>query len=456
MRRPASIVGLTLLLLRRRSGLARAVVAVGAAVATLGVGAALHVRHRPAPAAIHFAGGTCARSGATCFTDAQCGAADRCASPPGIDAALGGVRALGTTLLVTPVLVADGDGFAAAWSAVDDETADVWFARLDGRGRKRGAPVRITRGGGVRLRPRLARSSQGFGLGWIVVREDGLASEFVRLDANGRPQGAPAPVGSGEVVLLSDVAVADDLYGVAYATLTPDRFFTLQLLRMGLDGRPAGEPAVVAQDQIVLGTMGLAPTSRAWVYAWNHSEPRTERAETKAALVYPDGRSGTLPRLDAHAGLNGSTAAANGPGASSVVWEDGLVDSGDGTPRNGLVFGGFAEGGAPIAPRLLGDRTALSIQPSLAAWGNAFAVASTRIADEAPSARLLRVRPDGTAMGAPITLEGRASVGAFPSVVAAGDGIAVSWMQIGATGSTLRFACYGADGKRVGGDVSFP
>ena len=38
-----------------------------------------------------------------------------------------------------------------------------------------------------------------------MVGEDGVASSLLRLDAAGRPQGAPVRVGSGELTVLSDV-----------------------------------------------------------------------------------------------------------------------------------------------------------------------------------------------------------------------------------------------------------
>lgn len=458
MRRPDSIAGLTLHLVRQRLGAApirRAVLLAGA----LGLGAVAVAALRPvapAPPSPHarahaWALGHCARARVACVTDAMCGAGDRCVDPLHLGARVRAITPRDETVSVYPHLAVDGDGYGVVWSAVSEDAADIWFARLDGEGKRRGAAVQLTHGGSVRLRPRLAHGARGWAVGWLDVSEDGIASQVLRLDPGGRPQGVPASVGAGDLAVLSDVVAAGAQYGVGYFSASSARQISVHLARFSQDG-PVGAPITVAANQLVLGMVGLTPAGDAFAVGWNHFIPRDERAETFVARVSADGSVSTPVRLDAHAGRNGSISLDTVNGQVGALWED-QFDDADDTFRNGLAFGGVSATGAALPRRAVTDRRALNVEPALIAAGAQHALVFTRLDGETPTVQFGRLSADGALIGALTQLNSRTSLGALGSLAWNGRSYAAAWTQLDTDGITLRFARLDANGRRVGPEV---
>ena len=460
MRRPDSIIGLTVHLARQRFGarsLQRAALLAGA----LGTGAvsfaALHHGAPPPVArasvrAAQWSLGRCAQARIACVSDAMCGAGDRCVDPLRLGARVRAITPRDETVSVYPHLAVDGDGYGVVWSAVSQDAADIWFARLDGEGKRRGAPVQLTRGGSLRLRPRLARGARGWAVGWLDVSEDGIASHVLRLDATGAPQGAPVVIGAGDLAVLSDVvAGGGGQYGVAYFSATPARQISVHLARFNQDGA-VGAPITVAGNQLVLGMVGLAAINDTFALGWNHFVPRDERAETFVARVAADGSVSTPVRLDAHAGRNGSIALDAPSGQIGAVWEDQFDDSDD-TFRNALAFGGVSAAGAALPRKTVTDRRAVNVEPNLVAAGAQHGLVFTRLDDDTPTVQFARLNGDGALLGALTQLNGRASLGALGSVVWNGRTYAAAWTQLDTDGISIRFARLDANGRRVGAEV---
>lgn len=464
MRRPDSIVGLTLHLARQRFG-AAAVRRAGAIAGALGLGtiAAVALHHPSAPPvaprpavrshAHLWTVGQCARTQLVCVSDAMCSSGDRCVDPLRLDARVQQrVDAHDEAVHIYPHVVADGEGYGVAWTAIADEEADIWFARLDAEGKRRGAAVQLTRGGSVRLRPRVARGANGWAVGWIDVSDEGLASYVQRLDAEGRPQGTAARVGSGDFALLSEVVAAGPQYGLAYLSASSQQAMTVHLARITQDGTAVGAPLTVAANQLVLGTVGLAAANERWFVGWNHFVPRDERAETLAAVV--NGTTVATPvRLDAHAGRNGSLALDWSNGQVGAVWEDTFEETDDDSFRNGLVFGGLSNATTAIPRKAVTDRRGIVFQPTLAGAGAQHGLVFTRLDDETPTVQFGRLNPQGTAVGAISQINSRTSLAALGALTWNGRNFAAAWTQIDRDGIGLRFVRLDAQGRRVGAEV---
>ncbi len=463
MRRPDSIVGLALHLARLRFGapaLRRATLLAGA----LGAGAVTFAALRPcAPTppppvarvqarAVAWSLGHCARGRVACVTDAMCGQGDRCVDPLRLGARVRAVAPRDETINVYPHLAVDGDGYGVAWSAVGEDSADIWFARLDGEGKRRGAAVQLTRGGSLRMRPRLARGRAGWAVGWIDVSEEGVESHLLRLDAEGRPQGAPVRVGAGELTVLSDVIASGAQYGLGYFSASASRQISVHLARFGQDGA-VGAPITVATNQLVLGQLGLASANGAFALGWNHFVPRDERAETFVARVSADGAVAAPVRLDGHAGRNGAVSLDASETQIGAVWEDQFEDSDDAF-RNALAFGGLSAAGQALPRRLVTDRRAVNLEPDLvAADAQRHGLVFTRLDDETPTVQFGRLDASGAVVGSLTQLNGRASLAALGTLVWNGRAYASAWTQLDTDGITLRFARLDANGRRVGAEV---
>lgn len=460
MRRPDSVVGLTLHLVRQRYGAAaprRAALVVGA----VALGVAAFVARRPAapPAPRHrvahlWTVGQCAASQQVCVADSMCGAGDRCVDPLHLDARIQQrVDAHDESVNVFPHVVADGEGYGVAWASITDETSDIWFARLDANGRRKGAAVQLTRGGSVRLRPRVARGPAGWAVGWLDVGEDGVASYVQRLDGEGRAQGTATRVGSGEFVILSEVVANGAQYGGAFLAASASNQMTVNLVRFTQDGTAVGAPVTVAANQLVLGTVGLTTVGQGWFVGWNHFVPRDERAETYVAMVAGE-RAAAPVRLDAHAGRNGSTALDFGPGAGiGAVWEDQFEEVDDDSLRNGLAFGGLSNPTTAIPRKAVTDRRAMVFQPSLAGAGEQHGLVFTRLEDDLPTVQFGRLDARGTVVGSIGQLNSRTSLAVLGSLAWNGRNYAAAWTQIDRDGVSLRLVRLDAQGRRIGSDL---
>lgn len=463
MRRPDSIVGLTLHLARQRFGapaLRRAALLVGGlglgAVAVAGLRpAAQPAAPAPVPAPVRayaWSLGQCAAGRVACLSDSMCGAGDRCVDPLRLGARLRSVAPQEDSVTVYPHLAVDGDGYGVVWAAVGEEASDIWFARLDGEGKRRGAPVQLTRGGSLRLRPRLARGAAGWAVGWLDVSEDGVASHVLRLAPDGRPQGSPVRVGGGDIAVLSDVVARGAQYAAGYFSATAARQISVHVVRFGQDGAP-GAPITVAGNQIVLGHLGLAAAGDALAVGWNHFIPRDERAETFVARVGADGTPAAPIRLDAHAGRNGGVALDGAAdGALGAVWEDQFEESDDAF-RNALAFSGVTAAGRALPRKAVTDRRAVNLEPNLVAAGAQHGLVYTRLDDDSPTVQFARLGADGAPVGSPLQLNGRASLAALGALAWNGRTYAAAWTQLDTDGITLRFARLDANGRRLGADV---
>ncbi|MDB4932583.1 MAG: hypothetical protein JWM10_5067, partial [Myxococcaceae bacterium] len=395
--------------------------------------------------------GHCAAARVACVTDAMCGAGDRCVDPLRLGARVRSITPRDETITIYPHLAVDGDGYGVVWAAVTDEASDVWFARLDAEGKRRGAAVQLTRGGSFRLRPRLARGPSGWAVGWLDVSDDGVASHVLRLDAGGRPQGAPVRVGGGDLAVLSDVVASGSQYGAGYFSASAAQQISVHLARFGQEGA-VGTPVTVASNQLVLGHLGLTAANGAFALGWNHFVPRDETAATLVARVAADGAVATPVRLDGHAGRNGGVALDAVGGAVGAVWEDNFEETDD-SFRNGLAFGGLTAEGRPLPRKAVTARTAIHLEPNLAAAGAQHGLVFTRLDDETPTVQFGRLDAAGALVGGLTQLNGRASLAALGAVAFNGRGYAVAWTQLDTDGVTLRFARLDANGRRVGAEV---
>ena len=273
MRRPVTITGMLLHLARGRAS--RSPRAVALAVALAGASlvsvAALHtscparreVQHRTMHAQV--AGGTCVASGAFCVNDLTCGRGDRCADPRDVMGTLARAMGPGTrddALPISPTVAWNGEGWAIAWSAIEDESAEIFFARATASGQRIGAPVRLTRSSSLKVLPSLAASPDGYAVTWTDVGEDAVSTWVLRLDKAGAPRGAAARLsGAQGLGIASRVVWNGHDYALAWYNATSAQDLALRFARVGADGNRVGEERTKA-DRIMptgrfdFGSMG--------------------------------------------------------------------------------------------------------------------------------------------------------------------------------------------------------
>lgn len=463
MRRPTTIPGMLLFLARQ--SLARSATARGLALAALGatvlaVGAA--TMHR-APAAEHHAPrhvaplgvGLCAASGAVCVSDLTCGRGDRCVDSHDLRGLIARVRAPGTRddeIPLFPSLVWNGEGYAAAWSGLSDDNADLWFARASAAGQRIGQPVRLTRSPSVKAFASLATSPAGYGLAWTDIRDDDVSVWFARLNRSGALQGEaarlPAPGGAD---LLPRVVWNGHEYAVIWYHLASSDL-SLRLARVAPDGtRVDGEKIIVPQT-IPSGAPGFAWNGDAYGIGWSAVASRGDQAQTLFTRVGAGGEASAPFRVVQHRGQNGNVTLAWARDHFGLVWEDDVSLEDEEAPISRLAFAGVKPDALAVPRRDITQRDALYTQATLAWTGSQYGLTWARVGSDGADVFFGRLDARGAMQGAPLKLTAGA-LGIFPSLAWSGTEFAAVWTHLGARGFQLRFGRIDTNGRRVGGDT---
>ena len=87
---------------------------------------------------------------------------------------------------IQPAVARSGNAVGVVWSDARNNTADLYFARLDPAGQRVGGDVLLRLLGGSKLRPSIASDGAGgFGVVWHNTRTGRAQVHFARIDANG-------------------------------------------------------------------------------------------------------------------------------------------------------------------------------------------------------------------------------------------------------------------------------
>jgi hypothetical protein len=230
------------------------------------------------------------------------------------------------------VLVWDGDGFAAAWSAAVSGGAEIRLGRTDAAGRPLGPPTAVSAVGEVQDDPVLDWSGRRYGVAWAEGDFGLFRLRFAAVDAQGVVRAGPVELtqmtgdatrpaiawdGSafvvawawyngeihlrrvdadgvplGDVVCVTcgvDTAVGEISIGVRpdqLALAFSDGSGGIRLLRTDRDGERLGDPYVFA-DAVGADHPSVVHAAGAWAVAW--SDRRDQREGIYLARVSPAG-----------------------------------------------------------------------------------------------------------------------------------------------------------------------
>lgn len=465
MRRPVTITGMLFHLARGRASRSPRALALAAALggAALVSVAALHsscpARREDHHRAMHaqVAGGACVASGAFCVNDLTCGRGDRCADPRDVMGTL--ARALGPgtrddALPISPTVAWNGDGWAVAWSAIEDEAAEIYFARANAAGQRVGAPVRLTRSGSLKVLPSLAASPDGYAVTWTDVADDAISTWVLRLDKAGAPRGAPARLsGAQGLGIASRVVWNGHDYALAWYNATSAQDLALRFARVGADGSRVGEERSIAERILPTGLFDLRSMGDGYGAGWSAQGGRGAAAQSVFVRVGAGGEGGSPLRVASTQGQNGSVALAWNGRHFGYVWEDSVSLDEEDAMLSRLAFAGVTPGSVAVPRRELTPRDAYFTQATLTAAGSQYGLTYARIADDGADVFFNRLDAQGVPARNPIRFT-QGALGLFPSMAWSGTEFGVAWTHIGARGIQLRFARVNAEGKRVGDDVA--
>ncbi len=470
MRRPDTIPGMLLHLARayasrspRAAGAAAAALALGSAVAVSTLWTAAphravqhHPEHGSGHRAVQLAGGACRATGAFCVSDLSCGPRDRCVDPRGLMATIARATPPGArddALPISPSVVWNGEGWAFTWSAIDEETAEIYFARASATGQRLGQPVRLTRSSSLKLLPAIAASPDGYAITWTDVGDD-ITAWVLRLDRAGNPRGAPARVSPQQGLdLASRVVWNGHDYALAWYHASSPTDLGIRFARIGPDGNRVGDERAVAEKILPTGLFDLRSMGDGYGVGWSAQTPRSETAHTLFARVGAGGEAGQPFRVATTQGQNGTVSLAWAGRHFGMVWEDNVSLDDEETPLSRLAFAGVAPGSLAVPRRDLTPRDAYFTQTTLAWTGSQYGLTYARIGGDGADVFFNRLDAQGAPARNPIRLT-QGALGLFPALGWSGTEFGVAWTHLGARGIQLRFARVNAEGKRVGDDVA--
>ncbi len=467
MRRPTTIVGMLLHLARHRVARAPRVALLGVATAlaglgSLAVGSVARVPDAQPPAVdaqthVHVEpfGGRCQASGVFCVSDLVCGRGDHCVDPHGLAARLATMRGPGSledAIPITPSLAWNGEGWSVAWSALEEEQADLYFARTDAAGRRIGQPVRVTRSASLKVLPSLAASPGGYALTWTEIGDDGVTAWVQRLDRNGASRGTPVRLSSQQGLGLASRAVWNGHdYAFAWYNASSATDLAIRFARINEAGEAVGDARNLAERVMPMGLFDLRSMGDGYGAAWSDQGSRGGQGQTVFVRVGAGGEASQPTRVAP--GSNGTVALTWAGRHFGAVWEDALSLDDEEAPRSRLAFAGVAPGQIAVPRRELTPRDAYVTQASIAWSGAQYGLAWARIGDDGADVFFNRLDAQGAPGRTPVRLT-QGAIGIFPSMAWSGSEFAVVWTHIGARGIQLRLGRINADGRRVGDDVT--
>lgn len=454
--------------LTSRSGAARAIPGVVASLAVLSLAGygerALRARCHARSAAVttvaaatpraHAArnlaafGGHCATGGGFCLSSSMCSQHTACVPEAEVTRALDAHTAE-DTLPLMPTIASNGSGYGIVWASLSEETAELYFARLDAAGKRIGAPVRVTSGAGLKLLPRLTWTGSGYGLVWTAIDEGDSADVYLaRLSTEGALQGSAQRLSSGSALEIgADVVWTGSGFGLTWLKLDSDYTMSLQFGRYSATGERQGDLRAITRNFIGTAVPSISWTGDGYGVAFNTFTPRDEKSATMLARIPGSGQGGTVDRVTQGEGLAGNVALAWNGAQQGLVWEDNLDFEDDEDPTSALAFA--AVGSPNVARRHITQNNRLSIMPTLAWSGAAYGLAWTDVADGNLRVLFHRLGRDGAPQGAAMTLNtGLAAL--MPSLRFNGQEYAAAWVEVGRSGIDLCVSRISTAGQRVG------
>jgi hypothetical protein len=403
-------------------------------------------------------GGNCSQSETFCVSDSMCSRGDHCVDTTHALATLRnaavqhGIRD-DDALPISPSLTYNGEGWSLVWSALTDESADLWFARANAAGQRIGQPVRLTRSPTLKILPSLASSPDGYAVAYTEVGDEGVSAWMQRLDRTGAVKGSPIRLGAASSLDIAPRTVwnGHDFATIWYHADSPSDL-SVRFVRIAPDGSRVGNERAIAEKIIPTGIADLRAMTDGYGAAWSSIAPRGDNGQTVFVRVGQNGEASAPMRVAAAQGQNGSVSLAWSSQSFGVLWEDNMSIDDQDEPLSRLAFAGVTPTSVSIPRRELTPRDAFHTQASLV-WGTSqYGVAYARLASDGADVFFNRLSAQGEPSRAPLKFTAGA-LGLFPTLAHSGSEFGISWLHLGARGIELRFARVNAEGKRVGNDT---
>jgi hypothetical protein len=229
-----------------------------------------------------------------------------------------------TSLVVRPTGAAHG-GWLVAWTALLDRGESLSVLAVAPDGSTRGSPYDVQRTvDHVKWADVVPAPTGGMSV-WAEETPSGDANMLAApVDEDGKPRGLPVRVARG----VFGWAAARDGDGVALALVgAPGDASTgapgassLSLVRLDAGGRPRGAPVTVAARTNVSGDVDLLPANGGWLLGW--TDHGGEDAQVMLATVDATGHvSGPKRALEAVGGA-ALVGIASGPAGTALAWQE--------------------------------------------------------------------------------------------------------------------------------------
>ena len=371
MRRPHTILGLTVAVIRTR-GLARAVVVAAALMALVSAALLHHAWHLDA------------------LVDAQVAReASAWRSAP----------AEGEVFLGDASVIATPGGWLVAWTRRERAHNNViQVAALDRTGALRGAPVTLSSTELFSRRPYLARGARGNAVVWASSAPKELAPHawFTLVDDSAHPLAAPQQLGAADDESVGpQVAWDGEGWGVGWSRLRPTRGYTL--VRLAADGALRGEPTRLDERHGWVYS-ALAWNGSAWLIAQSAYRPRADASAVRLLWIDRSGRPIAHRELARSSGELGDIVATARGASTWLVWGEDMGFTVRHDPRLARVDDRMVA----QPSRSLGPRRSGSV-PAITCVGDGCTLAWTAVPEGGnhPEYYVQRVDADGAPRSAP-------------------------------------------------------
>lgn len=272
----------------------------------------------------------------------------------------------GQSFSLLPSLASNGDGYGMAFTVLTETHADIYFQRLSPGGTPVGTPVKVseTTDGQAALLPSIAWTGDGYAIAWTGVENEESVDVFMaRVDPSGVRKGAVTKVStSNELDLAARVAWSGSRIGVGWFRFNGEDTMTARFAVYDSAGSRVGAESNL-RDVLALGLPTLLPSEGGFVFGYNSFELRRGQTQLLLQKVGNDGRGAAAFVANADRHINGSVAmAADAAGVFNFVWEDGMYEE----ETNHLAYGRASVSRVEQRRALLTNGRSASVQPAIA------------------------------------------------------------------------------------------
>jgi hypothetical protein len=355
----------------------------------------------------------------------------------------------GQSFSLLPSLVSNGDGYGMAFTVLTETHADIYFQRLSAGGTPVSNPVKVseTGDGEAALLPSIAWTGDGYAIAWTGVRDEESVDVYMaRVDPSGVRKGAVAKVSnSNELDLAARVAWSGSRIGVGWFRFNGEDTMTARFAVYDSAGSRVGAESNL-REVLALGLPTLLPSEGGFMFGYNSFELRRGQTQLMLQKVGNDGRGANPFVANADRHINGSVAlAADSAGVFNFVWEDGMYEE----ETNHLAYGRASASRVELRRSLLTNGRSASVQPAIAvAPDGTTGTAWTDSRSGRMEVFFARVGRNGKLQGEPTRLTRPGAESVFPSVAWGGREYLAAWTEAANDRVGIAIARISPDGGR--------